>query len=510
MKGQVITGEFGKILIRQKSDQEIELGELLVAEHEGTKILMQVYDLQYGSQISKTNLELMSGLMLEEQNDLRIMDEHLRNYNLALAKNILTLRDRDITVAKTLPKFLSTVREVNKDDILFLTMPNNPLYLGKLRSGTKQIDIDINLEGDKVLSEHILIPATTGRGKSNLTSCLLWDLMQKSYSAALVLDPHDEYYGRNGLGLKDHPEEKPMYYSPNPPAGQSTLKINISNIKPEHFNGTLNWSDPQKEAMIAYYRMFGEDWIANILTKNIDGFFEATLNVVRRRFMSLLSVRIKAEQMSFEGIFDKNAGAAIISDICTALENAKTVIIDTSNFSGATEILVGSIITTEILKRYKYNKKKGIEKPVVSIVLEEAPRVLGKDVLEKGSNIFATIAREGRKFKVGLIAVTQLPSLIPRQILANMNTKIILGIEMAPERLAVIESASQDLSDDARNIASLDKGEAIITSNFARFALPVKIPLFKTLVHNTQNAVNKEKYISRNYNGVQDGTAKTS
>ena len=28
------------------------------------------------------------------------------------------------------------------------------------------------------------------------------------------------------------------------------------------------------------------------------------------------------------------------------------------------------------------------EKPVISIVIEEAPRVLGKEVLEKGSNIF--------------------------------------------------------------------------------------------------------------------------
>ncbi len=103
-------------------------------------------------------------------------------------------------------------------------------------------------------------------------------------------------------------------------------------------------------------------------------------------------------------------------------------------------------------------------------------------MLEKGSNIFATIAREGRKFKVGLTAITQLPSLIPRQILANMNTKIILGLEMAPERQAIIDSASQDLSADNRNIASLDKGEAIISSNFARFATPIKIPLFSEMV----------------------------
>ena len=47
-----------------------------------------------------------------------------------------------------------------------------------------------------------------------------------------------------------------------------------------------------------------------------------------------------------------------------------------------------------------------------------------------------------------------------------MNTKIILGIEMGAERNAVIESSAQDLSDDSRTIASLDKGEAIVTSIF--------------------------------------------
>jgi len=42
----------------------------------------------------------------------------------------------------------------------------------------------------------------------------------------------------------------------------------------------------------------------------------------------------------------------------------------------------------------------------------------------------------------------------------------------------VIESASQDLSADEKTISSLDVGEAIVSSNFARFAIPVKIDDF--------------------------------
>jgi len=72
---------------------------------------------------------------------------------------------------------------------------------------------------------------------------------------------------------------------------------------------------------------------------------------------------------------------------------------------------------------------------------------------------------------------------------------------MAPERTAIIESAAQDLSSDNRAIASLDKGEAIISSNFARFATPVKIPLFEEYVKDKIN-LNKNKTKSNSFEGI--------
>ncbi len=504
IKGQVIAGEFGKIIARQKNGAEIELGELLVSEEKDKKIILQAFDIAYGSQISQQNLELISGMSIEENASADFMDAHLRNYKMILLKNILTISKDNIKSCKILPDFFSNVREINKDDLKFLTMPSNPLYLGKLRSGSKVIDVDISLPGKDVLSHHILVPAMTGKGKSNLLSCVLWDLVPKDYCAMLVLDPHDEYYGRNKTGLKDHPsKDKIEYYSTDPPAGCRTLKINIKLLKPGHFDGAMDWSPAQKEALAAYHKKFREEWIeAVILEKPLNSVFnEATLAVVKRRLLQLLNLEFDGEELRCSGVFDIQAGMTTISDIVSALEDAKTVILDTSSFSGAVEILIGSMITSEIFSRYRYYKNKGMlrDKPVVSIVLEEAPRVLGKEVLDKGPNIFSTIAREGRKFKVGLIAITQLPSLIPRQILANMNTKIILGIEMAPERQAIIESASQDLSQDSRSIAALDKGEAIVTSNFARFAIPIKIPLFDDFIK--KDLKNKER-VDKDFSGI--------
>ncbi len=513
MKGQVVSGEMGRIAIRQKSSEQIELGELLVADGGSEKILLQVYDLGYGSQISQQNLELASGMHLEEEFNAEFADANLRNYLMALAKPVLAINGANVALCKSMPKFFSTVRAVQKEDVGFLSKPSNALFVGKLRSGRKVLDVDVYLQGDMVFKHHVLIPATTGRGKSNLTAVMLWDCVGKKYCGMLVLDPHDEYYGRVGLGLKDHAEarENVVYYTPNNvPAGARSLKINLSDLRPGQFEGAVNWSDAQRQAVYAAYNRFGRSWIERLMFEvgeNVEGesemnlFQEATLAVVKRRLMAMLGIRAQGNNIICEGIFDNVAGLTTVNDICNDLEKGKVVIIDTSAFSGAVEILVGSIIVSELLKRYRGYKMSGEleQKPVVSVVLEEAPRVLGHEVLQQGGNVFDTVAREGRKFKIGLVAITQLPSAIPRSILANMNTKIILGLEMKPERDAIIDSASQDLSDDSRSIAALDKGEAIITSNFTKFAIPIKIPLFEEIV---KDSLKRESKMERKYEGV--------
>ena len=204
--------------------------------------------------------------------------------------------------------------------------------------------------------------------------------------------------------------------------------------------------------------------------------------------------------ISFNQVFDSGTkGRTVADDIVKNIEDGKIVILDTSRLVDEAELIIGNVIASRVFEKYQDYKVKGEldRKPVVTIVVEEAPRVIGEDVLvNKNSNIYSTIAKEGRKFKIGLTAVTQLTSIIPRTILVNMNTKIILGNEMVQERQAIIASASQDLSADDRNIASLDKGEAIISSIFVPFAIPIKIPLFEELVkkQETDSKVNRNKF----------------
>jgi DNA helicase HerA-like ATPase len=506
VSGQIIAGKTGQILVREKAGGEIEIGDLLVAEEDGAYVILQAYELLYGSQVPQLVRELLAGMKLEGIGaDLDFLEPQLRNYVIAQIKAVLRVSgNNELRTPKTLPKFFSTIRHVSEKDLQFLTKPKTPVYLGKVRSGSKVLNVSVFVDGTEMLTHHVLIPATTGRGKSNLVKVMLWSVLEQEGIGILVLDPHDEYYGRHGKGLKDHPMAKQnlLYYSTNPVPGTNTLVVNLRSIMPGHFQGIVGFTDAQQDAISLYHNRFRDEWIENIVrgTDIEAGVAPRTLEVLKRRFDNVLGVYTddSGNIQCRSGVFSNTAGLATTKEITKALEDGKKVILDTSKLLDEAELLIGSIVSSGIFHRYQRYKSEGTleQKPVVSVVLEEAPRVLGADVIEeRGNSIYSTIAREGRKFKVGLIAITQLVSLIPRTILANMNTKIILGNELVAERQAVIDSAAQDLSSDDRTIASLDKGEAIVSSNFTRFAVPIQIPLFEEYVEDKAQMKRKDKTV---------------
>lgn len=491
--GQVVGGKFGDIVIRQKADTPLEIGELLVSDEDsGAIIVLQVFDLEYASQIQDRVRQMKAGISLDQGVDAAFYEPDLVNYVLARAKQLARIEGPDnIKIPKGLPTFFHKLRPITSRDLDFLKRQNG-IHIGEVRSGTKVIDdTSVWLPTEDVFSHHILIPATTGRGKSNLVKVILYRLMDSSNVGVLVLDAHDEYYGRHGPGLKDHPNAKTnlVYYaSKNPPPGAHTLTINLESILPEHFAGMLELTEAQERAMTSYYREHGRHWVEALVTGDAEDAdaAKATISALRRKIQSALDLDTDEQGniSSGSGVFDPIRGRATIKMIVDSIEAGKVVVLDTSRLTDKAELIVGSVVASHLLRNYRRYKAQGKlhNMPVATIVIEEAPRVIGEEVLASGDNVYVTIAREGRKFKIGLTAVTQLSSVIPKTILANMNTKIILGNELKQERAAVIASSSQDLSDDDRNIASLNKGDAIITSVFVPFAMPIHIPLFEDII----------------------------
>jgi len=180
--------------------------------------------------------------------------------------------------------------------------------------------------------------------------------------------------------------------------------------------------------MSVAFNMYGNDWLLNIVAgADLANVRPGTVAVLQRKIDTILGLYLADDGtvQSRSKVFDRTLGSRTIKDILNQLESGKKVIIDTSTFTDELELLIGSIIINEVFNNYRRYKLEGYfdQKPVISIVVEEAPRVLSKEVLKSGKNIYSIIAREGRKFKVGLIAITQLTSIIPKtQIIINPTT----------------------------------------------------------------------------------------
>jgi DNA helicase HerA-like ATPase len=159
-----------------------------------------------------------------------------------------------------------------------------------------------------------------------------------------------------------------------------------------------------------------------------------------------------------------------------------SVLVDTSGLSSMEEILVASVITRRLLETYSQifleERERFAALPPTLVALEEAQRVLSK-VQRSDENVFPRVAREGRKFKVGLCAVSQQPKLIDDELLSQFNTFFILGLADEKDRNILRGSSKQDVSDLGPEIQTLMPGEAILTNLDAPFALPARIALYE-------------------------------
>jgi len=496
--GKVISGSVGgNILIRLKSNANVNVGDLLVCEDTKTneKFFLKIINMNISSSIDQQFIEEIAGQKLEHDMDYDIIDPKDRFYKMCEAKMLKIKREGKFFPPRSLPNFFMDVRKINEDEFDFINQEGE-IEIGHLRLGRDFVKgLKTKLPAKKLISHHMLVVAATGKGKSNFAKVFISGLLKLDEYSAIVFDPHNEYYGGQGVkGLRDHPlHEKILFFSPRYQEimGSEKLGISTTELEPEDFFGIIDLSSTQQEAMDLMKRKYKEEWIKNLLKMDINTLVNDFENKIQRATLAALKRKIyhALELYGDSGLvftLEPNDGKSIYDKIKNAIQERKVIIIDTSMIGDESEKIISSSILNRLFQHFRrYKQKKPAEfanMPEVLVVFEEAPRVLGAEVLSKGINIFERIAREGRKFKVGLCAITQMPSLISPEILSQMNTKVILGLPAPADRNAVINSASQNISDESVEIQMLDKGEAIITSPFIQFPLPTKIFKFEELL----------------------------
>jgi hypothetical protein len=149
------------------------------------------------------------------------------------------------------------------------------------------------------------------------------------------------------------------------------------------------------------------------------------------------------------------------------------------DFSGvaahASELAIGVVLNLlfEAAVRSDFDGP-GIGRPrPVLVVLEEAHRYLGETVVAIARDAANRIAREGRKYGMGLLLVTQRPSELPDTALAQCGTLIALRLTNSADQAKIRSALPDSVSGLAAILPSLRTGEAVITGE--ALALPARV-----------------------------------
>lgn len=123
------------------------------------------------------------------------------------------------------------------------------------------------------------------------------------------------------------------------------------------------------------------------------------------------------------------------------------------------------------------NTKVGGKNQPLLIVLEEAHSYLKAGEHSISSRTVQMIAKEGRKYGVGLLLVTQRPSELDETVLSQCGTMIALRMNNSKDRGHIRSAVQDELQSMVDLLPSLRTGEALISGEAVK--IPSRVKFFK-------------------------------
>ena len=146
--------------------------------------------------------------------------------------------------------------------------------------------------------------------------------------------------------------------------------------------------------------------------------------------------------------------------------------------SSVLERLVGSIlkIVYEALFWSREKSEGGISRPLL-VVMEEAHRYLSDRLKGTASVVVQRIVKEGRKYGVGAMVVSQRPSEVNETILSQCGTFFALRLSNPSDRARVQGTLPDGLVGLLDVLPILRTGEAIVTGEAAKLPMRCRVTL---------------------------------
>lgn len=397
--------------------------------------------------------------------------------------------------SKNLTLFMSSITELSEDV--------SPLTLGKYAIDKQSI---ANLNGDKFFQKHAAILGSTGSGKSWLVSKLLEEASNLEYSNIIVFDIHGEYHTLTKIeggfatylkiaGPADTALHDGLLYLPywalNREELQSIVLDRTDHDAPNQANRfnyhVLKQKENEVEKNQAGVEITGDSPVPfkiDELISELKNDDEETINSATQskrkvkgpwngkltRFIARLESKSQDRRYAF--MFNPPKETYEYGWLQTLYETLLSTQVDRSgikiiDFSEVPSDILP--IVTGVIGRLIFDLQSWIhaeKRTPVALICDEAHLYLPtRDLMtsSEGQSVknFERVAKEGRKYGLSLVVVSQRPADLNRTILSQCNNFIVLRLTNGSDQSSVRTMLPDSMDQFLNQLPVLDTGEAI-------------------------------------------------
>ncbi|MDR2927799.1 MAG: ATP-binding protein, partial [Cytophagaceae bacterium] len=468
----------------------------------------------------------------EETYPLGLFTENIIKVNL-----IGTLMDKCGSKENVFKRNLDTVPEIEakcfhvdgENMTKFMTTISSQDYETPLTIGKYSIDANATafLDGDKLFQRHAVIVGSTGSGKSWCVAKFIEQIAKLPSANCVLFDIHGEYSGKDfnmdgiqhlrvanpsDLGktenlsndvlllpywLLTYEEMMAMLVdrSDNNAPNQAMLFSKNVFVAKEQFlkdiGDTTFENNITIDSPIPYSLGNVLDELKRLDTERVDtgsktgraGDFNGKLS----RFIQRLEAKQQDKRMGFLfQISEDEMKIDWMNDFCKRLMSSSEIsdqkagvkIIDFSEVpSDVLPLIIGLVARIVFAVQQWTNKEK--QHPI-ALLCDEAhlyiPERTNQDATsELGLKSFERIAKEGRKYGVSLVVISQRPSEVNRTVLSQCNNFISLRLTNVEDQSVIKKLLPDNLSGLTEMLPILDIGEALVVGDAS--LLPTRVQI---------------------------------
>lgn len=402
---------------------------------------------------------------------------------------------------------------------------SNPLTIGKYTMSEASL---ANLDGNKFFQRHAVIVGGTGSGKSWTVANILEKAANLKSVNVIVFDIHGEYTPLKDLpnsqllkiaGPGDKPDNDQNLFLPywlmsyeemaamlldrsdtNAPNQSRALfdlilkekrkTVNAANDVATEANLTVESPVPYKiQDVVSELKRLDVEMVPGVKTEK-----QGPLNGKLTRFVQRLESKITDKRLNF--LFNGDDSLLAYDWIKSLIErllgfgnNNGVKIIDFSEVPSDILPLITGLIARLIFTVQQWTDSE--DRHPIAVFCDEAhlylPVSASDNMDERGLRNFERIAKEGRKYGVSLVVISQRPADVSKTILSQCGNFIAMRLTNPEDQYVIRRLFPDNLGDFAEMLPILDVGEGLVVGDAS--LLPSRVIIDKPHIQPNSSTV---------------------